>query len=76
MRQKEAAAPHGIVLKPRAGVTLLTPKIDAETEIPEENIRSLPKVMNGMYRHFKGAYCTEKNVILILDPEKLLESSI
>jgi len=76
MRQKETAAPHGIVLKQCAKTTLLTPKIDAETEIPEENIHSLPKVMNGMYRYFKGAYCTDKNVILILAPEKLLESNI
>jgi chemotaxis signal transduction protein len=42
-------------------------------EIPEEDIHSLPRAMDGMYRHFKGAYCTGQNVILILNPEKLLE---
>jgi len=83
MRQKETAAPHGIVLKPlvpesqsvvtTAKTTLLTPKIDAEMEIPEENIHSLPRAMDGMYRHFRGAYCTSQNLILILNPEKLLE---
>jgi chemotaxis signal transduction protein len=83
LRQKETAAPYGIILKPlvlesqpsnaSAKTTLLTPKIDAEMEIPEEDIHSLPKVMDGMYRHFRGAYCTGQNVILILNPQKLLE---
>jgi chemotaxis signal transduction protein len=79
MRQKETAAPHGIVLKPlktqpnAAKTTLLTPKIDAEMEILEEDIHSLPKAMDGMYRHFRGAYCTDQNVILILNPQKILE---
>ena len=84
LRQKETAAPHGIVLKPGAGqapvntakTTLLTPKIDAELEILEENIRSLPRVMGGSYRYFRGAYCTDKNVILILNPQKLLEGKL
>jgi hypothetical protein len=83
MRQKETAVPHGVVLKPLASqppdapkTTLLTPKIDAETEIPEEAIRSLPRAMDGVYRNFKGAYCTDKNVTLILDPKKLLEAKI
>ena len=84
LRQKETAAPHGIVLKPLASqppdasarTTLLTPKIDAELEIPEENIRSLPRVMGGSYRYFRGAYCTDKNVILILNPHKLLEGKL
>jgi chemotaxis signal transduction protein len=82
LRQKETAAPHGIILKTSvitsqpvntAKTTLLTPKIDAEMEIPEEGIHSLPKVMDGMYRYFRGAYCTGQNVILILNPEKLLD---
>ena len=83
MRQKETSTPHGIVLKPLVHVskpvnatTLLTPKIDAEIEIPQEDIRSLPKTLGGVYRHFKGAYCSGKNVILILNPEKLLESKL
>jgi len=80
MRQKEAA-PHGIVLKPLASqppnapkATLLTPKIDAEMEIPEEGIHKLPEVLAGSYRHFRGAYCGEHKVILILDPENLLKA--
>jgi len=80
MRQKDTAAPHGIVLKPQSPdapkTTLLTPKIDAETEIPEEAIRSLPRAMDGVYRNFRGAYCTDKNVTIILDPKKLLKAKI
>jgi hypothetical protein len=75
-----AAAPHGIVLKshntePSAVKTvLLTPRIDAEAEIPEESIYSLPDALAGAFRCFRGAYCTDTNVILILDPEKLTEA--
>jgi hypothetical protein len=86
LRQKETAAPHGIVLKPlvlesqsvvtTAKTTLLTPRIDAELEIPEENIRSLPRAMGGVYRYFGGAYCADKNVILIFNPKKLLEGKL
>jgi len=81
--QKETAAPHGIVLKHLASqppdapkTTLLTPKIDAELEIPEEEIRSLPEVLGGSYKKFRGAYCADKKIILILNPEKLLEGAL
>jgi len=85
LRQKETAAPHGIVLKPpvlasqppnTTKTILLTPKIDAELEIPEENIHSLPRAMDGAYRYFRGAYCADKNVILILNPEKLNDGKL
>jgi chemotaxis signal transduction protein len=77
LRQKDCPAPHGIVLKSAATkTTLLTPRIDAELEIPEEKIHSLPKAMHGAYRFFRGAYCMDRNVILILAPEKLLESEL
>ena len=78
--QKDKIAPHGIVLKTSEGrttkTTLLTPKIDSELEIPEEDIRSLPRAMDGAYRHFRGAYCTGTNIILILNPEKLREDKL
>ena len=80
LKQKDRTTPHGIVLKPAAGqtakTTLLTPKIDAELEIPEENIQGLPRVMSRAYRYFKGAYCTDKKIILILNPEKILEGAL
>jgi hypothetical protein len=79
-QQKDIAAPHGLILKTSAGepykvrTVLLTPKIDAELEIPEEDIHSLPKAMAGMYKHFTGAYCADQKIILILNPEKIIES--
>jgi len=85
LRQKDRATPHGIVLKPHVlesqppdttKTILLTPKIDAELEIPEEEIRGLPKAMDGAYRHFRGAYCTDTNIILILNPEKLSDGDL
>jgi hypothetical protein len=81
-QQKDSAAPHGLILKSSAGepyktrTVLLTPKIDAELEIPEEDIHSLPKAMTGVYRHFTGAYCTDQKIILIINPEKIIESRL
>jgi hypothetical protein len=80
--QQKDAAHHGLVLKTSAGepykvrTVLLTPKIDAELEIPEEDIHSLPKAMSGVYRHFTGAYCADQKIILILNPEKIIESGL
>jgi hypothetical protein len=85
LRQKETAAPHGVVLKPLVPESqppntmktiLLTPKIDAEQEIPEEDIHGLPRAMDRSYRHFRGAYCTDQNVILVLDTKKLREDRL
>ena len=82
LKQKETSAPHGIVLKRIASqppdaprTTLLTPKIDAELEIPTEEIRGLPKILGGSYKNFRGAYCAGQKVILILNPEKLIDGS-
>jgi hypothetical protein len=80
---KEIAAPHGVVLKANAGgskpaavvtTTLLTPRIDIELEIPEENIHRLPEALADM-RYFSGAYFNGPHLILILNPEKLMESA-
>ena len=77
-RQKDA--PHGLVLKPgtaagkRPGKTiLLTPKIDIDLEIPEEDIRRLPEAFTGLFGFFRGACFTGPDMILILDLNKLLE---
>jgi chemotaxis signal transduction protein len=78
-KQKDNAACHGLILKTNNGepykvrTVLLTPKIDAELEIPEEDIRGLPKAMAGVYSHFTGAYCDGQNIILILNPEKIIK---
>ena len=81
-RQKDTTAPHGVVLKAggehhAAGIVkkvLLTPRIDKDLEIPEENIHQLPEVLVGPLRFFRGAYFNGQSVILILNPEKLMES--
>ena len=79
-RQKDISAPHGIVLKTTEGrtakTTLLTPRIDTELEIQEKDIQGLPRFMGGAYRHFRGAYCAGKNIILILDPKKIKEGAL
>jgi chemotaxis signal transduction protein len=68
------SAPHGVVLKNQTPKTvLLTPKIDIDLEIPEENMGSLPESFSGWSRYFRGACFNEHNMILILDPEKLKE---
>ena len=79
-RQKDIAAPHGLVLKGgrddgNGKTILLTPKIDIDLEIPEENIHSFPEAFAGLYTFIKGACFSggSQNVILILDPEKLTE---
>ena len=79
LMQKNSAAPHGIVLKPSAAqaaqkTVLLTPRIEKEEEIPEEDIHSLPESLAGLRGFFRGAHFTKENVILILNTEKLTES--
>jgi len=86
-RLKDVLAPHGIVLKTDKSdipidkpikTILLTPKIDIELEIPEERIHRMPESFAGLFRCFKCAYFTaagtDQNMILLLDPEKLVES--
>ena len=74
-RLKDRVAPHGLVLKGSAPpeTVLLTPRIQNELEIPEENIKALPKVIDEMYVYFRGVFFQGEKMILILDPEKLTE---
>ena len=72
---------HGIVLKPdNAGAALktilLTPRIDIDMEMPEEDIHSLPEALVGLSRYFRGAYFTGETVILVLNTEKLTEAIV
>jgi chemotaxis signal transduction protein len=72
--QLKESAPNGIILKaPEPKTILLTPKIDIDLEIPEENIRGLPESFSGWARYFRGACFNDQNVILILDPGKIKE---
>ena len=69
---EDDSAPHAVVLK--SGGILLTPKIDIELDIPEESIQKLPDTLSGLFRCFIGAVFSGEKLILILDPEKLLDS--
>ena len=81
-RLKDRAAPHGLVLKSGGKgdnaapgrTVLLTPKIDIELDIPEANIHRLPESFAGLYRCIQGACFSNQNIILLLDPEKLVET--
>ncbi|MCL2044533.1 MAG: hypothetical protein FWG89_10380 [Treponema sp.] len=72
---KNTDAPHGIVLKSDGPVTtvLLTPKIDIELEIPDENIFPLPQALMGQLQYFTGACFSDHTLILILNTVKLME---
>jgi hypothetical protein len=87
-RQKDTAVFHGLVMKSRGEVPaandhartiLLMPKIDIDLEIPEDAIRQLPKTFAGVFSFFTGAYfetgnaADSQNLILILNPQKLME---
>ena len=77
-KQKNTGAPHGIILKPSGGqapqkTVLLTPRIEKEIDIPEENIHSLPESFAGLRGFFGGACFDKENVILVLDTKKLTE---
>jgi len=79
-RQKDPAAPHGVVLKapevlpPGPKTVLLTPRIDRELDIPEETIYQLPQAFTGPFRYFSGACFNAQSAILLLNPAKLMES--
>ena len=73
---KDTAAPHGLVLKNSGPVktVLLTPRIDIDLEISEEDIHRLPEALAEMLVFFRGLSFSGEKAVLILDPEKLLES--
>ena len=76
-RQRTAATPHGVLLKtPGAGrKMLLTPRIDREVEVPEEDIRRLPKVLADSLRLCSGCCFTGKGAMLILDIEAIIKET-
>ena len=68
LKLKDTTAPHGIILKTKT--VLLTPRINTELEIPQENIYPLPKSFAG-FGFFIGVYFTENNIIYIVDSENV-----
>ena len=82
-RQKNSTL-HGLVLKTGAvickwpgSIILLTPRIEIDLEILDEEIRPLPDSFSGAFFFVKGAFFSAgQNMIMIIDPEKLLEKII
>ena len=70
LKLKDQSTHHGIVLKTKT--TLLLPRIDVELDIPEEKICKLPIALEEIFNYFKGVYFNT-NMILLLEPEKLME---
>ena len=79
LQQKSTIAHHGLILKPDTAGTalkiiLVTPHIDIDMEMQEEDIHGLPEVLAGLCRYFRGAYFYRESVILVLNIEKLMET--
>ena len=76
LKLKDPQAPHGLVLKrgSQKKIVLLSPKIEVELEIPEEDIQALPNTLDEILLYFRGAFFSEERLILILNPQKLIES--
>jgi len=76
MFRQNFSTPHGLILKltvsPGKKITLLTPKIEKDMEIPEDNIHELPAMLSGPFVYFKGVFFNEDKPVFILDPEKLI----
>jgi len=76
-KKENLSTPHGILLKPKNNdkkVTLLTPPIDIDLEIPEKDIYTVPIALTEKLRYFSGACFIEGRLVLILNTEKLLEA--
>ena len=81
---QDSAAPHTIVLKTslpastdiKVKIFLLTPQIENEIDIPEENIHQLPQALADLHGYSKGVYFhnhTIQTMTIILNIDKILE---
>jgi len=75
--QKYSSTPHGVILKLSVSnsrkITLLTPQIEKDMEIPENNVHGLPQLLTGPYAFFSGVFFSNENPVFIFNPEKLAE---
>jgi len=74
-QQKSAPTPHGVILRSDHALKtiLLTPGINRDLEIPEESIHRLPGVLDSLSRYFAGVYFDNKDLIFILDADKMIK---
>jgi hypothetical protein len=79
---QDAEAPHGLVLKsgclPAVSgqegiqeIMLLTPKIKADVELPENGMHAFPSALAGALRSFSGVCFHKSDMILLLDPNAI-----
>jgi hypothetical protein len=59
----------------RERLILLVPRIITDLDIPEEKIRRLPGLVEERLPCFFGAFFSGKELILLVDPEKLRDLS-
>ena len=67
--------PHGLVLKfcvsEDRKIILLTPKIEKDMVIPDENVRRLPKVFAGPFVFFNGMFFYDEIPVFVFNPDKI-----
>ena len=78
----ENMSQHGIVLKQEACASdgcggnktymIITPPVERDIDIEENEIQSLPGSFTGIYSSFNGLYFNEQKIIFFLDIEKLI----
>jgi len=66
---------HGIVLKQETNenktLVMITPPVEKDIDIAENEIQSLPGSFSGIYSSFNGIYFSGQKIIFFLDIEKL-----
>jgi hypothetical protein len=74
--KKSLSTPHGMIVKTmdlQRTLILLVPRIDTDLDIPGDKIRSLPAVLAGAFPCFRETCFIEKDMILLLNTEKLVQ---
>jgi hypothetical protein len=72
-RKNAVPAPHGMVLK-KNHIVLLTPRIETDLEIPQDDIHLLPALLGEKLSCFGGACFNKEKFILLLDTENLVKA--
>jgi len=78
----ETMSQHGIVLKQETCTSficggnktfvIITPPVERDIDVAENEIQSLPGTFSGIYSSFNGLYFNEQKIIFFLDVEKLI----
>jgi len=67
---------HDIVLKQKTNddktLILVTPPVERDIEVSENQIQNLPESLTGVYSSFNGLYFDKQNIIFFLNLEKMI----